>query len=171
MKNLIFTKILMAAIVLPMTFAGCSKDDDDSSSPSGSNNKGGEKKGFAFVKDGEHFDYSESASYNPYVAIIQAQNKRAATRPFNQVSLGLDSIRLGQIKLHDTISSPSARYTEFYPSTAEDPQIDYKAISGEINIESFNKEKETASGTFQFVGVSRSSDTVRITNGEFNIKE
>lgn len=168
MKNLISTKMLLATIVLPLTFVGCSKDDDNSSAPSDSNNSG-ENKGFAFVKDGESFDYSENATYTENVAIIQAQNKSAASRPYNQVSLGLDSMRLGRYDLQDT--KPSARYTEFYTDTADDPQKDYGAIKGEIFIDSFNKENETASGTFNFIGVSRSSDTVRITNGEFNIKE
>lgn len=169
MESLISRNWLVATIVLPLTLVSCSKDDDDSDNPPGSNN--GEKKGFAFVKNGENFDYSESARYVSSVAIIQAQNKLAATRPYNQVSLGLDSMRIGQFDLHDTIPTPSARYSEFYPPTADDPQIDYEAVEGQITIESFDRENETATGTFNFIGVSRSSDTVRITDGEFNIKE
>jgi hypothetical protein len=80
-------------------------------------------------------------------------------------------MRIGQFDLHDTIPTPSARYTEFYTSSADDPQIDFEAVEGEIVVDSFDKEKETVTGSFNFIGVSRSSDTVRITEGEFNIKE
>lgn len=170
MKNLILTKTLLATLFLPLIFVSCSEDEDDSSTPAGPNDNG-EKKGFAFMKDGESFDYSESANYFEYVGIIQAQSDPTASRPYNKVALNFDSISLGQHDIIDTIISPSASYTEFYPDTADDPQQDYEAIEGEIYIDSFNKENETASGTFNFIGVSRSSDTVRITNGEFNIKE
>ena len=170
MNTFSFRYQLFLTFLVPLLIMGCTEDDNGTNDSTDPNNNE-EKKGFAFVKDGESFDYSESARYTESVAIIQAQSKLSGTRPYNQVSLGLDSMRIGQFDLHDTIPTPSARYTEFYTSSADDPQIDFEAVEGEIVVDSFDKEKETVTGSFNFIGVSRSSDTVRITEGEFNIKE
>lgn len=160
MRNLIFNKMLLVAIVLPLVIVSCKKDDK-SSKPAASNND----KPFAFVKDGNSQDYSKNASVILFGTATQIIGMKEMSSPSNRISIDiLDSVKLGVHKFGESMVSAS------YVEENDTSTTYYHAIDGQLNIKSFDKDNKTISGTFYFTGETNSSETVSITNGQFNIK-
>lgn len=173
MRNLFFKKMILAAIVLPLAFVGCSEDDDDSSNPNGSSNENSGGNEFTFVKDGVSYDYSEHANviYAFGEPNVSGRDQAYPSDIHVQVNIN-DSLKVGGVYefKENSTEEASASYTDNTIITDDSITVSYRAVDGEIQLNSFNEEEETIAGTFHFTGIShRLDDTVRITNGQFNI--
>ena len=132
--------------------------------------------GEPFVADREVIPYMGS-QWNMHAYYIDSFSFELSgediDRNRNELNIGIQTTRALSIiegktyEIHDGSKFPSTKYIDYgyfggrpYRVIEEEPQW--------VKVHSF-KDNEYVSGTFQFTGVSSEGDTVRITDGRFDI--
>ncbi|MGJ8667340.1 MAG: DUF6252 family protein [Patiriisocius sp.] len=164
-------KHFFLTIIMVSSLVACKSDDDGGDDPTGGTGS------FTAMVDGSSYSGLEgtvvaqlTASGPTQVLAVsagtaQSENLQMIVTTFDGVgTYPLNFTNLGTYSFLPDSSNPDPSTVVIYTTAGAAPNN-----AGEINISSFDG--ETVQGTFSFTGYSldNNSDTVSVTNGEFNI--
>lgn len=166
----LLSRLLLAAFILPMAFVGCSDDDDDdNSNSSSSNNNQNPSEQFVYDVDGDSKDVLDSVFVVQAGGILAFSAEESGDYPKGSIMITFpDTLSAGTYNLGGSSNVTMTYDKKSSPSTS----TNYSPLSGSLTLLTNNPTAGNFEGSFNFTAIYVfTQDTVRITNGQFNLTD